>query len=214
MSMDGKIATKARGPMKLGTGLDSLRMSEIRAENDAVINGASTFRAYPFPLQVRGQALLHARKNRGQATQPISAVVSSALDIPRNTPWEKSLDTERWIFCGKEAAKSRILSLEKNGVKVMKCRAIRPAAKEILKAFSEAGVKKLLLEGGGEFNASFLEAGLVSRIYLTLTPLIIGGRESPSWVQGRGFALGKFPRFRLLEARQEKDEVYLTYSQA
>ncbi|MGZ3742201.1 MAG: dihydrofolate reductase family protein, partial [Bdellovibrionota bacterium] len=41
MSMDGKIATKARGPMKLGSEYDSRRMSEIRSHHDAVINGSS-----------------------------------------------------------------------------------------------------------------------------------------------------------------------------
>ena len=211
MSMDGKIATKARGPMKLGSALDSLRMSEIRALNDAVINGASTFRAYPFPLLVRGEELLRERKQRGQGAQPVSAIVSSDLAIPRRTPWEKSAETERWIFCGKGASKAKILSLEKSGVKVVKCRGARPSPKEIVAAFESAGAEKLLLEGGGEFNASFLEAGLVQKIHLTLTPLVIGGKESPTWLEGKGFPKGKFPRFKLVEARQEEDELYLTY---
>jgi len=211
MSMDGKIATKARGPVKLGTALDSLRMSEIRAEHDAVINGASTFRAYPFPLIVKDEALVLKRIKRGEPAQPISAVVSSGLEIPRRTPWELAKNIERWIFCGSKAPKAKILSLEKSGVKVVKCRGLRPSTKEILDAFALAGVKQLLLEGGGEFNASFLEAGLVDKVHLTMTPLVIGGKESPTWAEGKGFAKGKFPRFRLKEARREKDELFLTY---
>src|SRR4051812_26863921 len=88
MSMDGKIATKARGPMKLGSAYDSRRMSEIRALHDAVINGSSTFKAYPYPLHVKGDDLLQERRKRGQVAQPISAVVSSRLYMPRKTPWE------------------------------------------------------------------------------------------------------------------------------
>jgi riboflavin-specific deaminase-like protein len=214
MSMDGKIATKARGPVKLGTALDTRRMAEIRALHDAVINGASTFRAYPFPLHVTGDDLQRERALRGQKKQPISAIVSSDLRIPRGTPWEKSRETERWLFCGKNAPAKAIDSFEKSGVTVIRSRAQRPSPREIISAFGKAGVTKLLLEGGGEFNASFLELGLVSRVHLTLTPLVIGGSESPTWCEGKGFLKGKFPRFRLEECRKEGEELYLTYEKA
>jgi riboflavin-specific deaminase-like protein len=211
MSMDGKIATKARGPMKLGSAYDSRRMSEIRSHHDAVINGSSTFKAYPFPLHVRGKDLLEERRARGQVAQPISAVVSSRLYLPRNSPWELEKDHERWVFCGREASVARTRSLEKNGVRVIRARGLRPGPREILATFEAAGATRILLEGGGEFNASFLQLGLVDRIHLTLTPFVIGGKDSPTWCEGAGFSLEKFPRFRLAEVHQETDELYLTY---
>ncbi len=211
MSMDGKIATKARGPMKLGTELDSKRMSEIRAEHDAVINGAGTFRVYPVPLRVKDPALVKKRVRRGMRAQPISAVVSSGLKIPRHSPWEKATDFERWIFCGRQASRVAARSLEKSGVRVIRGKALSPRPREILRAFRKAGVRRILLEGGGEFNASFLEAGLVDTIHLTLTPCVIGGRESPTWCEGKGFPR-LFPRFHLVECRVKGNEIYLTYA--
>src|SRR3989338_1171856 len=103
MSLDGKIATAKRGPVKLGSAQDTRRMAEVRAAHQAVINGASTFRAYPFPLIVKNPDLVQARVARGWPKQPVSAVSSSKLEIPRNTPWEKATDLERWIFCGSAA---------------------------------------------------------------------------------------------------------------
>jgi riboflavin-specific deaminase-like protein len=214
MSMDGKIATKARGPVNLGTKFDRRRMSEIRALHDAVINGSSTFRAYPYPLHVVGDDLLRERRLRGQLSQPISAVVSSRLYMPRKTPWELERNAERWVFCGREASPARMRSLEKSGVRVVKTRGLRPKPEEIVEAFGSAGVKRLLVEGGGEFNASFLEAGLVEKIHLTLVPLAIGGKDSPTWFEGKGFPLGKFPKFRLETCHREGDELYLTYERA
>lgn len=200
MSIDGKIATKARGPIKLGSDYDSRRMAQIRTAHDVVINGASTFKAYPFPLTAKGAK-----------QQPASAIVSSRLDIPRNTPWEKAKKVERWVFCGKMAPKKTIESLRGAGVIVVQSRKMRPGAKEILSAFERAGKKRILLEGGGEFNASFLEEDLVNQIHLTLVPKLVGGRDAPTWCEGAGFPHGKFPRFKLQECRKVKEELYLTY---
>jgi riboflavin-specific deaminase-like protein len=211
MSLDGKIATKARGPMKLGTELDSKLMWKIRAANDAVINGAGTFRAYPFPLLVKEPSLIESRRREGKSAHPISAIVSSRLDIKRNTPWEKSTETERWAFCGNKAPSRVIRSLEENGVTVIKAKGVAPVPKEIIVALERAGAKSLLVEGGGELNASFLEKGLVQRVYLTLTNCLVGGRDSPTWVEGKGFPLKKFPRLRLADCRREGDELFLVY---
>lgn len=212
MSLDGKIATKKRGPMKLGTEADSRRMAEIRAEHDVVINGGTTFKAYPYPLKVEGDDLIAQRKKAGKPDQPASAMVSSQLNIERDTPWENATEVTRWAFCGTRATATRVKALEVAGVKVVRCRLLRPTPKEIIQAFKNAKYEKVLLEGGGEFNASFLEEGLVNRIYLTVVPKIIGGSESPTWCEGKGFE--KFPQFKLAECRQVGDELYLTYERS
>lgn len=211
MSMDGKIATKARGPVKLGSDYDSQRMAEIRADHQAVINGASTFMAYPYPLSVEGAELLAKRRAKEWPEQPVSAVVSSLLKIPRGTPWEKAKSHQRWIFCGKEASIKVQKSLEVLGIEVIRGRSERPQPKEILAGFRKKGIEDVLLEGGGEFNASFLEQGLVDQIFLTVVPILVGGAESPTWCEGKGFAKGKFPRFQLVECRNVGGELYLHY---
>jgi riboflavin biosynthesis pyrimidine reductase len=44
----------------------------------------------------------------------------------------------------------------------------------------EVGVKRLLLEGGGGANGSFLRAGLVDEISLILCPVVDGAKGAPS----------------------------------
>lgn len=209
MSLDGKIARASRGPVKLGSLHDSRRMAEIRAENDVVINGAETFRAYPRPLEVNGNDLISARLALGKPAQPATAFSSSRLDVPLASPWAKAKEFDRWVFCGKAAPRARMQAFAKMGARVVQSRAVRPAPKEILRAFQAAKLQRVLLEGGGEFNASFLELGLVDRIHLTLPPILVGGRDSPTWCEGKGFA--KFPRFRLMDLRNMNGELFLTY---
>ena len=209
MTMDGKIAPASRGPVQLGSKFDLQRMAEIRAEHDAVFNGATTFRAHPFPLSVKSKALVAERLRKGKSAQPASGVVSSRLDIPVGTAWEKAQEIERWIFCGKGAEQKKITRLEDRGIVVVQSRALRPSPKEIIRAFSRAGKKALLLEGGGELNASFLEEDLVDVIHLTLVPKLLGGADAPTWCEGKGL---KLRRYRLAEVKQVGEELYLTYA--
>lgn len=44
---------------------------------------------------------------------------------------------------------------------------------------SELGIKRLLLEGGGKANGSFLRAGLVDEISLAIVPTVDGARGGP-----------------------------------
>ena len=209
MSMDGKIATKERGPIKLGSALDSARMDELRSENDIVVNGSGTFRAYPFPLRVKSRRLQGIRLKKGLKRQPVSAIVSSHLDISLSTPWQMAYGIERWVICGAKAPTKRIRLLEQSGVRVFVAKTERPQPKEILALFALAGCRNILLEGGGEFNAAFLEQNLVDTIHLTVVPVLVGGAESPTFFEGKGLRV--FSRFRLTRCVNKKGELFLTY---
>ena len=45
---------------------------------------------------------------------------------------------------------------------------------------SELGIKRLLLEGGGGSNGSFLRAGLVDELSVAITPAVDGAKGAPS----------------------------------
>lgn len=210
-SLDGKIASFERGPAKLGTAYDSKRMLEIRAEQDVVVMGARTFEAYPKPLLVKSAALRRARQKRRQTAEPATAIVSSRLDFKANTPWEMAKGVLRLVFCGRHASRKAILRLRKNGVYVVVCRGERPSADEILQEFAKIGFRRILLEGGGEFNAIFFKQDLVDRLYITLCPLLIGGATAPSFFEGQGLKKTQFLRWRLKEYRPKKNELYLIY---
>lgn len=92
------------------------------------------------------------------------------------------------------------------------CAAERPAAEEILEELAALGMHRVLVEGGGELNATFLEADLVTRAFITLCPWMIGGRESPTLFEGNGFLKNQFTAWKLQKWRRLKSELYLEYS--
>jgi riboflavin-specific deaminase-like protein len=200
-TIDGKIAPATRGPVKFTSRYDSRRMAEIRAESDAVVMGAGTFRAHPYALTTK------LKKK-----QPITVVVSRSLRLPKQkTPLENAKNIKRIFFCGKNASLSSVKRLEAAGVEVIRLKTAAVSPKEILKTLFRHGVKRVLLEGGGELNALFLEKNLVDRIHLTLAPSLLGGKEAPTLFEGTGFSLKGRTHWRLKKLRRVGQELYLTY---
>jgi diaminohydroxyphosphoribosylaminopyrimidine deaminase/5-amino-6-(5-phosphoribosylamino)uracil reductase len=56
----------------------------------------------------------------------------------------------------------------------------------VLADLFEREVRAVLVEGGGEVHASFLEAEVVDRVAMFVAPMLLGGRAAPTVVGGRG----------------------------
>jgi diaminohydroxyphosphoribosylaminopyrimidine deaminase/5-amino-6-(5-phosphoribosylamino)uracil reductase len=56
----------------------------------------------------------------------------------------------------------------------------------LLKTLGRQNVTSLLVEGGGEVNASFLMGGLAQRVAFFYAPKILGGRDARKSVAGDG----------------------------
>ncbi|MEG4276993.1 dihydrofolate reductase family protein [Microcoleus sp. MON1_C1] len=72
-------------------------------------------------------------------------------------------------------------------------------------------IKRLAILGGGKLVASVLAAGLVDELWLTVCPLILGGADAPTAVEGEGFLADLAPKLELLAVKQVGQEVFLHY---
>jgi 2,5-diamino-6-(ribosylamino)-4(3H)-pyrimidinone 5'-phosphate reductase len=59
--------------------------------------------------------------------------------------------------------------------------------KKVLSTVKKMGIKKILVEGGGEINWSFFSQGLVNELIVTIAPRIVGGRQATTLVEGEGY---------------------------
>ncbi len=75
--------------------------------------------------------------------------------------------------------------------------------RSLMKELGRRGVLSILLEGGPTLNASALEDKVVDRILLFLAPKIIGGREAPGMIGGKGVLRMKdAPGVEILKVRR------------
>jgi diaminohydroxyphosphoribosylaminopyrimidine deaminase/5-amino-6-(5-phosphoribosylamino)uracil reductase len=91
------------------------------------------------------------------------------------------------IVVSETAPSRRVAALAKRvSVVVAKSRAGRIDLGWLLKRLGAEEVAHLLVEGGGEVNASFLLGGFAHRVAFFYAPLILGGRDSLRAVAGDG----------------------------
>ena len=72
----------------------------------------------------------------------------------------------------------------------------------VLADLVERGVHSVLVEGGGLVIRSFLDAGLVDRIELFVSPKVLAG--GPGWVGGEGFHLEDAPTFVVTDVGEDR----------
>jgi len=211
MSLDGKISTYKREDISLGTEHDRRLMDELRAKADAVIVGSGTVAHDGFPILIRYDDLRARRVERGWPPHPINVTMSRALSLPSTRPFFQHPDTEKILFTTRTAPEPRVKRFSRVAeVVVLPGRTLSPVV--LLEELRRRGIKRVLLEGGGEIHFAFAKEGVVDEIYITLTPRLIGGASAPTVLDGKGFLAADHIELRLLSTKRVGNELYLRYA--
>jgi 2,5-diamino-6-(ribosylamino)-4(3H)-pyrimidinone 5'-phosphate reductase len=211
MTADGKITSAKREYPRLTSDLDRLTMDRLRAEADALVVGAGTLRADDPPLRVRDPAMRAYRESLGKPAGLIRVAVSASGAIePTSRFFEDEPGSERIVATVANVDAERLAALD-GRAEVWSLGVDRVDVAQLLQRLEQRGVKRVLVEGGGELNWCFISDDLVDELYLTLAPTLLGGREAPTLLEGEGLSMKLQKRLRLLDLRREGDEIYCRY---
>ncbi|MCK4593583.1 bifunctional diaminohydroxyphosphoribosylaminopyrimidine deaminase/5-amino-6-(5-phosphoribosylamino)uracil reductase RibD [bacterium] len=179
VSLDGKIAT-ATGESRWVTGVEARRMvHHFRNYADAVMIGIGTVLADDPRLNVRVRF--------PDVRHPQKVIVDSKARMP--TRGRTITEDPRTIVAvSPKASLSRITSLEDVGarVEVIQGSPVRVDMTRLMRRLAELDIVSVLVEGGGGVAGSLFEAGLVDEVVVFVAPVIIGGKDAPGPVGGRG----------------------------
>ncbi|MBA4149534.1 MAG: bifunctional diaminohydroxyphosphoribosylaminopyrimidine deaminase/5-amino-6-(5-phosphoribosylamino)uracil reductase RibD [Verrucomicrobia bacterium] len=183
MTLDGKIATSS-GESKWITGEKARAYGmKLRKGADVILAGINTI-LFDDP----GLTIRDAKPGKGKALRRL------ILDPRAQTPLTAQVVSDEFasrttIITTELAAAKRVSDLDKQ-VQVLKAplKNGRIDLRWLLKKLGKENVTNLLVEGGGETNAQFLEQGLAHRVAFFYAPKIIGGRDARKGVAGTGLS--------------------------
>ena len=213
-SLDGRIAAH-NGDSQWITGEDARAAGHgLRATHDAVAVGSGTAATDDPHLTCRLPGL--------PVRPPVRIVFDSRLQLSLTRQLVATARTvPTWIVTlaetAEQSAVERADALRELGVVLIPVAAGesgRISISAALQALGEAGLTRLMVEGGGKLAASFLAEGLVDELALFRGPSIIGGDGIPA-IAGLGLErVDDAPRFRLTSSRKLGADAVETYSRA
>jgi diaminohydroxyphosphoribosylaminopyrimidine deaminase/5-amino-6-(5-phosphoribosylamino)uracil reductase len=169
VSADDKIAGAGGKTISITGEASKTRVHLLRAQSDAILVGIGTVLA--------DDPLLTCRLPGMEARSPVRVVLDRALRIPASSRLMRSArQTPLWVMTSETAEAAAAARLGAAGAQVIRVHAT-PAGLDLpaaLRALSERGITRLMVEGGARIASSFVAAGLVDEIWLLRGPDTIG----------------------------------------
>ena len=202
MTIDGKIATK-KGDSKISSKDDLVRVHKLRASVDAIMIGINTVLIDDPSLKVK----------YCEGENPIRIVIDSKARTPIKSRIISDKDAPTLIAVTNKAPIDRVNKLKEAEAKVIVCgEGDKVDLAILLKALKDMGIKKVLVEGGGNVNWSIISQGFFDELQVTIGPFIVGGRDAITLVEGNGVEkMDESIRVKLHKVEQYGDEVVLIY---
>jgi len=194
-TIDGKSVqgTRDETVSGLGSRRDHEAMQKIEVQADAILAGAQTLRATSLAWNPR-------------------SLTRIAVTRSGKVPEDAQFFTQ---------GKSFLAAAENDNIKPFGKTKVLTAGKETLdfkellrKLRREHGIRRLLITGGSEINAQFLEADLVDELFLTLAPKVKLGRDLPTYAGGDPLPKDGLLAWELIEHHVIGNEIFVRYRRA
>jgi 2,5-diamino-6-(ribosylamino)-4(3H)-pyrimidinone 5'-phosphate reductase len=207
MTVDGKIATR-QGDSAISSKDDLIRVHKLRDSVDGIIVGISTVLADNPRLTIR------LGRKQPKEKHLTRIIIDSMGRIPLDSQILRTASKIKTIVAVTKLAHMNVRrKIKKTGAIVIVAGTNTVDLKRVLWTIQKMGIKKILVEGGGEINWSLFSLGIVNELIVTIAPKIVGGRQATTLVEGEGYSrVSRGLKLQLKKVRmQNSGELVLHY---
>ena len=204
-SIDGKISP-GRGISSKNFGeyipeKVSLELHKLRSKVDGILVSSSTVLSDNPSLTVRSVPL----KKR-----PYRIVIDRLGKIPKNS--KVFNDEAKTIILTSKQGKLKLSRISSN-TQIIVCKINENGLdlNEAFKRLKKLDIKNILIEGGGTINYSLFSSSLLDKLVVFIFPFIVGGKDTPTVVDGQKSFYNSFKKMKLRNVKQIGDCLMNTY---
>lgn len=213
-SVDGHATIAGRVGALTGAA-DQALLAALRGWCDVLLVGAGTVRAEGYGLLDLPAPVRDWRLSRRRTPRPLLAIVSGSLDLDPALPAfadaaAQGPDALPWVVTvpGADPGWRARLAPYAHFLEVEPGPDGRPSLPGAVAALRAAGMVRVLSEGGPAVLGSLIGAGVVDELFLTVSPVLVGG-DGPRILRTDGYD-APVP-LQLLEVLGAGDELFLRY---
>ena len=181
ISLDGKIATRM-GNSQWISGTESRNfVHELRNQNSSILVGTNTI--------LKDNPQLTCRLKKQKVKHPTRIILDRGNKISLKAKIFSNSKKQRVIYvAGSKLLLQRKKTLVEKNIEIIKGKTNNSGfdLKHLMKHLVKKDLTSVLIEGGGEINNSALKAGIVDKIYIFISPILIGGKQAPGLIGGMG----------------------------
>lgn len=182
MTLDGKICTYTGDSKWVTNEVSRNNVQQLRNDLKAIMVGINTV--------LKDDPQLTCRLTNG--INPIRIIADSKLIIPDNAKVLNTNDKSKCMIATTcKADSQKIDKLKSQGIDIIICNEKNNSIdlKDLMKKLGKLKIDSILLEGGGTLNYSMLSDGFIDYVKAYIAPKILGGKDSLTPVEGKGFEL-------------------------
>lgn len=197
MSADGKIAGPERKQVTISSEEDLLRVRNLRKRYDAILVGVGTIIADDSHLTAKGA---------DREANPARIVIDPNGRTPDNARVLDNMAPTVIVTCGncQKSWGESVIVIRTGTDHLILADAMESLARDY-------GVKNILVEGGGTTIASFFREKMVDKYTVFVSGMIIGGKDSPTPVEGDDWVIPGGIRLDLKSTEVIGNGVLLTF---
>ena len=210
MSLDGFLDDATDQRLLLSNDADFDRVDEMRSCSDAILVGAATVRNDDPRLQVRSPARVARRRTEGRPAQPTKVTVTGRAKLDPEARFFTVGTGPKLVYCASDTVEMAAGQLSALATVVDGGRPVE--MRRVCEDLHARGVRRLMVEGGGQVHTQFLTEGLADELQLVVAPIFVGHPEATRFVGAGRFPWSGARRARLVETRPVGDVVLLRYA--
>jgi diaminohydroxyphosphoribosylaminopyrimidine deaminase/5-amino-6-(5-phosphoribosylamino)uracil reductase len=182
-SIDGKMATRTHDSRWITSPQTRKYVHLLRGENMAIMVGINTL--------LQDDPRLTIRHPVWRNKTIVRVVIDSALRFPIDAKILKTkAEGKILVFTHQPGTSKKAKELNKKGVEIISFQKNRPGRldlKKVLKWLGQNDISSVMVEGGPLLITDLIEKQLIDKIFVTLSPKLVGGEKAPTFFEGRGF---------------------------